>query len=99
VAVNAIIYQSTKLLSLSIAFGFAYVLAAIAGVIWLVIGYERHGFLPGWPSLVVLLLASTGLILTAIGILGLYLGSVFVQVRAHPVYAVQEHCNLAEPPH
>ena len=98
IAQDRITSQTTKLLQISIGIGFAYVVAAVIGIACLINGYFHHGYLTGWASTIVLLLASTGLILVGIGILGIYLGNVFDQVRAHPLYLVQEHSNFAEPP-
>jgi dolichol-phosphate mannosyltransferase len=97
-AMDGITSQSTKLLRVSIAIGFAYVAAAVLGVIYLVVSYYVHGFRGGWASTMVLLLGSTGIILTAIGILGIYLGNVFEQVRPRPLYLVGDSRNFPAPP-
>jgi len=96
-ALEGITSQSTKLLKAAVAIGFAYFFAAIIGVVYLVAGYFIHGFRAGWASTFVLLLGSTGLILMAIGVLGIYVGSVFDQVRARPLYLVHETSNLPPP--
>ncbi len=46
--------------------------------------------LPGFTALAVLMLFSLGAILAAIGLTGLYLGKVFVQSKARPIYVVRE---------
>ena len=93
-ALEGLSSQSTLLLKFAIGIGFAYFATSVAGAAYLCIGYFRHGFLAGWASTVVLLLASTGLILMAIGILGIYIGNIFEQVRGRPLYLVQERLNL-----
>jgi putative glycosyltransferase len=45
---------------------------------------------PGFTALAVLLLFSVGSILGAIGLVGLYLGKVFLQTKARPLYIVRE---------
>jgi len=97
-ALEGITSQSTKLLRISVGLGFAYFIAAIVGVIYLLVSYYLHGFRAGWASTFVLLLGSTGLILMAVGILGIYIGNIFDQVRARPLYLIQESCNFDAPP-
>ena len=89
--------QSTLLLKISIGIGFGYCCAALLGAVYLCIGYFLHGFRAGWASTIVLLLASTGLILMAVGILGIYIGNIFEQVRNRPLYLIQDHINLQAP--
>lgn len=86
--------QSTFLLKLAIGVGITYFCAAVVGATYLCIRYLVHSFLAGWASTIVLLLASTGLILMAIGILGIYIGNIFEQVRRRPLYLVQDRVNV-----
>jgi dolichol-phosphate mannosyltransferase len=44
----------------------------------------------GFTAAAVLVLLSLGSILAAIGLLGLYLGKVFLQTKARPVYIVRD---------
>jgi glycosyltransferase involved in cell wall biosynthesis len=97
-ALEGITSQSTKLLKVSVAIGFAYFFAAVLGVVYLVASYFIHGFRAGWASTFVLLLGSTGLMLMAIGVLGIYLGNIFEQVRTRPLYLIHETVNLPPPP-
>lgn len=97
-AIEGITSQSTVLLKFAIGIGFAYFCGALASATYLCVRYFFHGFLPGWASTVVLLLSSTGLILMAIGILGIYIGNIFEQVRNRPLFLVQEQVNIPLPP-
>ena len=90
--------QSNRLLHVAVAIGFIYVAAAAIGIACLVAGYLSHGYLQGWASTIVLLLGSTGLILLGLGILGIYLGNVFDQVRGRPLYLVRDYRNFKQPP-
>jgi dolichol-phosphate mannosyltransferase len=93
-ALEGITSQSTLLLKFAVGIGFIYFCSSVAGATYLCISYFLHGFRAGWASTVVLLLASTGLILMAVGILGIYIGNVFEQVRNRPIYLIQDHVNL-----
>jgi len=44
----------------------------------------------GWPSLFILILFCTGIILLVIGIVGLYIGKIFEQVKNRPLYLILE---------
>lgn len=96
-ALAGITSQSTVLLKVSIGFGFAYFCAALIGATYLCVSYFLHGYRAGWASTIVLLLASTGLILMAVGILGIYIGNIFEQVRRRPLYLVQDQVNFPAP--
>ena len=96
-ALEGITSQSTLLLKFAVGIGFIYFCSSVAGATYLCISYFLHGFRAGWASTVVLLLASTGLILMAIGILGIYIGNIFEQVRNRPLYLVQDRINLPPP--
>jgi len=92
-AIAAITAHSKALLKASIALGFIYVFIALIAMAYLVTGYFIHGYRPGWASTVVLILGSTGLMLLAIGVLGIYVGHILDQVRTRPLYLVQQHLN------
>jgi len=96
-AVQSLTSHSTLLLRLAVAVGFIYVLAAALGIASLIVGYFFYDYRAGWASTIVLLLGSTGIILMAIGVLGIYLGNIFDQVRGRPCYLVGETANLSPP--
>ena len=75
-AIQSIVARSNKPLRLSIQFGF--LLAAISLVT-----------VPGWPTLAVLISFLGGLGFANLGILGLYLGKVFDEVKGRPLYIVE----------
>lgn len=96
-ALQSVTSHSTVLLRLAVGVGFLYVIAALLGIVYLVVSYFIYNYRAGWASTVVLLLASTGLILMAIGVLGIYLGNIFDQVRGRPWFYVADTVNI-EPP-
>jgi dolichol-phosphate mannosyltransferase len=89
-AINGVISQSDKLLRWSITAGFMMFLASLAGVLYIVIKSFYHRFEVGWPSIVVLILFTTGIILFMLGITGIYIGKIFEQVKERPLYIIQE---------
>jgi glycosyltransferase involved in cell wall biosynthesis len=92
-AIDGWVSHSNRLLYLSVTLGFSFLLVAIALVIAILILYFVHGFAPGWPSLVVLILTCTGVLLMSAGVLGIYVGKIFDQVRARPLYVIERTLN------
>lgn len=87
-ALNGILFQATVLLRWIVSLGFLFAISGmtVAGyLIWRSIFYTA---LPGWTSLVVLILLSTGTILISLGIIGLYIGKIFDQAKQRPLYVV-----------
>ena len=93
-AIVGVVYQTDKLLRMSIYMGFFFSLISIVLSIFLVINYFVSGPQPGWTSLIVVILFSSGLILIAIGILGIYIGKTFEQTKNRPRFIIDEKINL-----
>ena len=92
-ALQGLTSHSYKLLRLSIYFGFILALIAISLGMFVIIRYFTHNFNPGWPSIIVTILFSTGLILISLGIVGIYVGKILAQSKQHPVFVVQNEIN------
>lgn len=88
-AIDGWISHSNRVLYASVALGFTFLFGAIAGTVLVIILYFLHGLAQGWPSLVVLILVCTGSILVSLGVLGIYVGKIFDQVRARPLYIIE----------
>ena len=54
-------------------------------------------WVPGYPTLVTLVLFLGGLQLMALGIIGEYLARMFVEVKQRPLYLVQRHLPPGHP--
>jgi dolichol-phosphate mannosyltransferase len=89
-AVDSIVSNSTKLLSLTIGLSFLFIFASMILIISIVIKSFYINFSIGWPSIVVLILLCTGFILLAIGIMGLYIGRIFEQTKDRPLFLIQD---------
>lgn len=60
--------------------------------------HDLHGVVPGFATIVILILLSTGLQLLMLGIVGEYISQIFREVKRRPLYLVRRGVNLAEPP-
>ena len=85
---------SDKLLRLSIYTGLIISVLSLLAALSIVLSYFLLSFQPGWPSLIVAILFSTGLILMSIGIAGIYIGKIFEQTKQRPLYIIDEKINL-----
>lgn len=88
-AMSGMFFQSSVFLRWIVGLGLAF--AATGGVyaIYLILRYLIAGSsVPGWTSLAVLLLICTGVVLTCMGVIGLYVGKIFDQTRARPLFIV-----------
>jgi dolichol-phosphate mannosyltransferase len=92
-AIDGWVSQSNRLLYISVALGFTFLLAAVASITVITVLYFVRGFAPGWPSLVVLILTCTGSILISLGVVGIYIGKIFDQVRGRPLYIIERTLN------
>ena len=50
---------------------------------------DTSSLVPGWSSLIVILTVSSGISMLLIGILGIYIGMIFQEVKRRPVYLVK----------
>lgn len=93
-ATDAIISQSNKPLRLSIQLGF--LLASVSFIYGLYL-FAKYFFLDepvqGWTSVMVSIYFIGGLIFFNFGILGLYVGKIFNETKARPLYLIRETTN------
>lgn len=88
-AVDTIIAYSDKPLRLSIRFGFLMSVLAFAGAIYILVDALLYGSpVVGWPSLFVSLYFLAGIIISILGILGIYLGKTYDETKKRPLYIV-----------
>lgn len=85
---------SDKLLRLSIYSGLIISFLSLLAGMSIILSYFLLKYQPGWPSLIVAILFSTGLILMSIGITGIYIGKIFEQTKERPLYIIDEKLNL-----
>jgi dolichol-phosphate mannosyltransferase len=90
-----IVSFSTKPLRLGITIGIAF--AAIGFLLGLitVVSYFIDRDLPsGWTTIVTLLLMFSGVQLVFMGIIGIYIGGIYEEVKRRPHYLIDEAINI-----
>lgn len=94
-ALNIILSFSDKPLRLTVRFGLFIAVAALLFSVFNVILYFTGGIdLPGWASLITSIWFLAGVIITIMGMLGLYIGRIFEQVKGRPIYIVEQSLNV-----
>jgi polyisoprenyl-phosphate glycosyltransferase len=93
-AVQGVFFQTTILLKLIVFLGFLVSLIGLAIASWATFQYFTRGALPGWTSLTVLILLVGGAILICQGVLGLYVGEIFDQVKQRPLFVISREYGV-----
>ncbi len=93
-AIDHILSHSTRPLILSIQSGVFISILSAGYAVWLIINYLiSSDATSGWTSLMVLILFLSGLIISVIGVVGLYVGKIYDEVKQRPLYIIDEIIN------
>jgi len=87
-AIDGIFFQATVFLRWIVTIGFLFAFFGGLLAAYFIYRYLSYGSVTGWTSLVVLLLICTGVILVSLGVIGSYVGKIFDQAKARPLYLV-----------
>lgn len=88
-AVDGVFFQSATLMRFIVYAGFGFAAAGVALALFFVVSYLASDYtFPGWTSIAVLVLVSTGVIIVSLGVTGLYIGRIFGQVKGRPLFIV-----------
>ncbi|MDQ6606301.1 MAG: glycosyltransferase family 2 protein [Actinomycetota bacterium] len=95
VALDGMFFRSTLLLRLVVLLGFVVALVGIGLAAFEVIDYfvESDKTVPGYTSLAVLLLVLAGFIIVSVGVVGLYVGRIFEQVKDRPLFLIDRQAE------
>jgi dolichol-phosphate mannosyltransferase len=90
-AINAIISFSKLPLRLVTLMGFIAAAISVIGGIFVIIGsVVGDGVVPGWASIMVVVLLLAGVQLLTLGIVGEYVGKIYDEVRGRPTHVVRD---------
>lgn len=88
-AMEIITSQSDKVLKFIVGLGFIVALLSLLGAIAIIIKYFISNILSGWTSTIVALCFFGGLTIMSIGIVGIYVGNIFMQSKERPLYIIR----------
>lgn len=93
-AFELIMEYSNRPLLFAVKCGLVISMVAAVFILYLIIRWAiLRDFSLGWPSLIASVFLMGGIILSAIGIVGLYIGNIFNEVKERPIYVIQEVIN------
>ena len=95
VALDGMFFRSTVLLRLVVLVGFLVALAGLIVAGFEIVDYfiEPQKSVPGYTSLAVLVLVLAGVIIVSVGVVGLYVGRIFEQVKNRPLFLIAEEAE------
>lgn len=97
-AVDGIVSFSDLPLRMALVVGFLFSVASFVVGIGAIVAKVAGAFVvPGWASLLVVVAFLGGIQLTVIGMTGLYIGRIYEEVKARPLYVIGEAHGIAAP--
>lgn len=70
--------------------GCIFILVALCVTGWTLHSYTQHNTVPGWSSLMISVWLVGGVILVSLGIVGEYIGKIYIEVKDRPRYNEEE---------
>ncbi len=89
-AADGITSLSVKPLRLITGFGVIVALISFIGVIWALVTALRGNSVPGWASMTCIVCFVGGVQLISLGIIGEYIGKIYMETKARPRYIISE---------
>lgn len=95
-ALNGITSMSIKPIRFITALGLIIAVISFIAVLWSVIAYFVGTTVTGWASTVSIICFLGGIQLLSLGIIGEYIGKIYLEVKARPRYIISERTNNNE---
>ncbi len=92
-ALELLTSQSDKVLRLFASLGFIMSLVSFIVIIGLIIYHYTADVSVGWTSMIATTVLMGGLIIMVVGIVGIYVGNIFMQTKDRPLYIVRQITN------
>lgn len=89
-ALDGITSLSTKPLRIVTVLGFLVTLFSFACIIWAIVMHAMDSTIAGWTSLIAIVCFLGGIQLLAIGIIGEYVGRIYLETKGRPRYIIRE---------
>ncbi|HKM33789.1 MAG TPA: glycosyltransferase family 2 protein [Lachnospiraceae bacterium] len=89
-AIDGITSFSIKPINLIFVLGFMIVIGCVLAAIYALISYFTGNVVPGWTSLILSIWFIGGVQLLAIGLVGQYIGKIYVEVKQRPRYNIEK---------
>lgn len=89
-AFNGISSFSVKPISMILGIGLIIILVSLLALVYALFSYFTGSVVPGWTSLILSIWFLGGLQLLAIGMVGQYIGKIYIEVKQRPRYNIEE---------
>jgi glycosyltransferase involved in cell wall biosynthesis len=90
-ASDIILSFSERPLRFAIGLGVVMSTLSLMAGLWIIVGSIKWGFsVLGWASLISTIFFSTGVTLIVMGVLGIYIGGIYNQVKNRPLYVIDK---------
>ena len=89
-ALEGITSLSTKPIRLITGLGFFLFLVSLAMLVYSIVRWATGETIMGWASLICSVWAIGGLILLSLGVIGTYIGKIYLETKARPRFLIQE---------
>lgn len=95
-AFNGISSFSIKPISLILGLGLFIIFVSVIALVYALISYCTGHVVPGWTSLILSIWFLGGLQLLAIGLVGQYIGKIYIEVKHRPRYNIEKVLTAEE---
>lgn len=92
-AIDGITSFSIKPIRMITVLGVVAFIASIVMAVYTVVGFFMGTTVSGWASIIISIWGFGGLILTALGLIGEYIGKIYMETKARPRYLVEKFLN------
>ena len=89
-AFDGITSLSVKPIRMITSLGFVIALLSFIGIIWVMVGAIAGNTVHGWASTTCLLCFLSGVQLVSVGVIGEYIGKIYMEVKHRPRYIISE---------
>ena len=95
-AIDGVTSFSVKPLRLITLFGFIVALVSVVGIIYVLASVISGYYVDGWASTTCILCFVSGIQMISLGVIGEYIGKIYLETKQRPRYIVSERKNLPE---
>lgn len=88
-AIDGITSFSIQPVRMIMVLGFVFIAISIAILIYVLYQYCNHNVVSGWSSMILSIWFVGGCILASLGVIGEYIGKIFVEVKKRPRYHIE----------
>ena len=95
-AMDAIFSFSLMPLYIGLSVGLGFMVLAAAQIVYVLVLWltgQTDKIVPGWSSLMAILLIASGIIMILLGFIGVYVGYIFQEVKRRPVYLLKKRAE------